>query len=99
MRQKVELDYYQRLKIPEFSSHEEIRSARRKLALKYHPDRGGNLKTMQRINEAFDVLMKHKEAYDKLLQHTRQPQVFVFTYTYQWNVNTANTNSGSTWYF
>lgn len=37
---------------------EEIKRQYRKLALKHHPDRGGRLEDMQRINAEWDVLKK-----------------------------------------
>ena len=53
-------DYYKILDIPEFSTQDEIKSAYRKLARKWHPDVAGNtidvLERFKEINEAYETL-------------------------------------------
>jgi DnaJ-class molecular chaperone len=52
-------DYYKILGISKDASNEEIKKAYRKLALKYHPDRGGGdeaMREFKRVNEAYQVL-------------------------------------------
>ena len=53
-------DYYKILDIPEFSTSEEIKSAYRKLARKWHPDVAGNspdvIAKFKEINEAYEIL-------------------------------------------
>lgn len=50
-------DYYQILGIPKGASKEEIKKAFRKLAHKYHPDKGGGDETkFKELNEAYQVL-------------------------------------------
>lgn len=49
-------DYYQILGVNKNASQEEIKKAYRKLALKYHPDRGGDQSKFKEINEAYQIL-------------------------------------------
>lgn len=64
-------DYYKILGIAEFESAENIKSAYRKLARKFHPDIAGNSKEsllkFKEINEAYEILSNKikKEEYDK----------------------------------
>ena len=50
------MDYYQILGINENASQDEIKKAYKKLAMKNHPDRGGDTKTFQEISQAYDTL-------------------------------------------
>ena len=86
--QQVSLDYYARLNVPEFSSKDVIKASYRKLALMNHPDRGGNCKLMQRINEAYDTLMKNKENYDALLRSVKfQPVAMPFDFEFKFDMS------------
>ena len=53
-------DYYKILEVTEFSTSEEIKSAYRKLARKWHPDVAGNtpdvIAKFKEINEAYEIL-------------------------------------------
>lgn len=58
-RQELHMDYYELLGVPRTASADEIKSAYRKLALKYHPDRNkedGAAEKFAQINEAYAVL-------------------------------------------
>ena len=49
-------DYYQILGVSKNATQAEIKQAYRRLALKYHPDRGGDSERFKKINEAYQVL-------------------------------------------
>jgi len=50
------MDYYKTLGVPKSATQDDIKRAYRKLAKEHHPDRGGNQKLFQQINEAHDTL-------------------------------------------
>ncbi len=49
-------DYYEILGISKTSSKEEIKKAYKKLALQYHPDKGGDAEKFKELSEAYAVL-------------------------------------------
>lgn len=49
-------DYYSILGIDRNATEKEIKDAYRKLAMKHHPDRGGNEEEFKKINAAYEVL-------------------------------------------
>ena len=61
-------DYYKILGVSEDSSPDEIKKAFRKLAVKHHPDRGGDEKKFKEANEAYDTLKNadKKQEYDTM---------------------------------
>ncbi len=61
------MDYYQTLGVSKDATQEEIKKAFRKLAHKYHPDKGGDEKKFKEVAEAYQVLgnSKKKAQYDK----------------------------------
>ena len=48
------------LGIKQGSSPQDIKSAYRKLAMKHHPDKGGDEVKFKEINEAHDILINNK---------------------------------------
>jgi molecular chaperone DnaJ len=63
-------DYYEILGVSKTASQEEIKKAYRKLALKYHPDKGGGKESeakFKEINEAYSVLSdpEKRKSYDQ----------------------------------
>lgn len=60
-------DYYNILGVSKNATKEEIKKAFRKLAHKYHPDKGGDPQKFKEINEAYQVLSddKKRKQYDQ----------------------------------
>ncbi|KAG1668475.1 hypothetical protein FOA52_005248 [Chlamydomonas sp. UWO 241] len=58
--------YYEILGVPPSSTQDELKKAHRKLALKHHPDKGGDSNTFKEINEAYDTLKdpEKRQIYD-----------------------------------
>ncbi|HEY8401069.1 MAG TPA: DnaJ domain-containing protein [Cytophagaceae bacterium] len=82
----MELNYYQLLGVSPLASNEEIKSAFKKLAKKYHPDKNpGNVQYeeyFKKINEAYQTLSdSHKRSvYDfKLKYYTTNTQYSTYT--------------------
>src|SRR5215469_14600701 len=75
-------DYYETLGVSKTASDDEIRSAFRKLARKYHPDVAKDKKTAEekfkQINEAYEVLSdpEKRKKYDQLGANWNQPGGF-----------------------
>ncbi len=64
------MNHYQTLGVSETASPDEIKKAYKKLAMKHHPDRGGDTAKFQEISLAYDVLSdsQKRTQYDAELQ-------------------------------
>jgi len=60
-------DYYEVLGLSKNASDDEIKKAYRRLAVKHHPDQGGNEENFKEIAEAYEVLKdeKKRQRYDQ----------------------------------
>lgn len=60
-------NYYEILGIKQNASHDDIKRAYKKLAVKHHPDKGGDEKTFQKISNAYNVLSdaQKRQNYDR----------------------------------
>lgn len=78
-------NYYDRLGVAKDASEDEIKKAFRKLAHKYHPDKGGgDEKKFKEINEAYQVLSSKEKR--RQYDHTGQ--------TFSGNAGRSNPNQG-----
>lgn len=86
-------NYYEILDLKECSSVDEIKRAYRSLALRHHPDRGGDVNKMVEINEAYEYLMLNKRSYDELFQtpvrHRQGFTIIVGGFGMQWDFDVA----------
>ena len=59
-------DYYQILGVSRTATADEIKQAYRRLAMKHHPDRGGDAGVFQELQQAYDILSDEnkRRAYD-----------------------------------
>lgn len=75
------MNYYETLGIPDSADQDEIKIAYKKLAMKHHPDRGGDTKYFQTLSEAYETLSdpKKRQEYDM----TRNGSPFI-------NINSGN---------
>ena len=76
------MDYDNRLGVNKKASPEELKKAYKKLAMQHHPDRGGDQKTFQEINEAYDTL---KDPQKRKQYDNPQPRA-------DFNMNSQNMN-------
>ena len=60
--------FYNVLGVPKTASDQEIKKAYRKLALKHHPDKGGDPEKFKALSEAYECLScpEQREIYDKV---------------------------------
>ena len=69
------MDYYKTLGVNRNASQSDIKRAFKKQAMKHHPDKGGDPKQFQQLNEAYEVLgnEQKKSQYDMFGTTNQQP--------------------------
>jgi DnaJ-class molecular chaperone len=98
MREKV-LDCYKALDIPRYSDMKTVKTAYRRLCLKWHPDRNDHpaaKQNMQILNKVYEILQKDKAGYDAYIKRLLNPRPAVVVHTYTFNMSSSGTTSG-TW--
>lgn len=77
------MNHYETLGISEAANQDEVKKAYKKLAMKHHPDRGGDTKYFQSLSEAYETLSdpQRRQEYDM----SRNGSPFI-------NINTGNMN-------
>jgi curved DNA-binding protein len=73
------MNYYETLGVKENAEQDDIKKAYKKLAMKHHPDRGGDEKTFQSISQAYDTLgdAAKRQQYDNEQLH--RPHIHIRT--------------------
>ena len=96
-------NYYHILGLQNFASLNDIRRAYRRLALRHHPDRGGDAERMKELNQAYEYLMRYKEQYDSTLRPRRvMPRQYGFTIVvndWGWTSGTASSTPSNAAFF
>lgn len=97
MRHRVSIKLYAELGLPDYSSIKETRKAYRKLCLENHPDRGGDIDRMKRINAAYDFLIRYKGSYDRELRRYHNMKKGIRIRVGINGFTTTGSTDGSTW--
>ena len=68
------INYYEILKVPDFSSYEIIKKNYKNLMLESHPDKGGDSDKFKLIREAYDIMKDdvQKKEYDNKLMYYQE---------------------------
>ena len=68
------INYYELLKVPDFSSYEIIKKNYKSLMLESHPDKGGDSDKFKLIREAYDIMKDEvqKKEYDNKLMYYQE---------------------------
>ena len=68
------INYYEILKVPDYSSYEIIKKNYKNLMLESHPDKGGDSDKFKLIREAYDIMKDEvqKKEYDNKLMYYQE---------------------------
>ena len=68
------INYYEILKVPDFSSYEVIKQNYKNLMLESHPDKGGDSDKFELIKEAYELMKDNnkKKEYDNKLMYYQE---------------------------
>jgi DnaJ-class molecular chaperone len=89
------MDYYSTLGLQRNASDAEIKKAYRSMAMKYHPDRGGDEKKFKEISQAYEFLSdpQKKQIIDLGGDPNAQPGMGGGQGPFEFHFNTGNTVS------
>ncbi len=88
------MDYYATLGLKRGASDADIKKAYRSLAMKHHPDRGGDEKKFKEISQAYDFLSdpEKRKMIDAGMDPNMHPQGFADRSPFEFHFNTGDLN-------
>ena len=86
------MDYYNTLGITKSASEADIKTAYRKMAMKHHPDRGGDEKKFKEVTEAYETLSdpQKKQMIDMGVDPNAQPTSYRQGSPFEFHFNSGN---------
>ena len=86
------MDYYNTLGITKSASETDIKTAYRKMAMKHHPDRGGDEKKFKEVTEAYETLSdpQKKQMFDMGVDPNAQHTSYRQGSPFEFHFNTGN---------
>ncbi len=86
------MDYYNTLGISKSASDADIKAAYRKMAMKHHPDRGGDEKKFKEVTEAYETLSdpQKKQMFDMGVDPNSQHTSYRQGSPFEFHFNTGN---------
>lgn len=86
------MDYYTTLGISKSASEADIKAAYRKMAMKHHPDRGGDEKKFKEVTEAYETLSdpQKKQMFDMGVDPNAQHTSYRQGSPFEFHFNTGN---------
>ena len=86
------MDYYNTLGITKSASEADIKTAYRKMAMKHHPDRGGDEKKFKEVTEAYETLSdpQKKQMIDMGVDPNAQPTSYRQGRPFEFHFNSGN---------